>query len=88
MTANQERNEIVLALAGRGYSYGEIAQELGISRHAVAGVMYRTRDDHCPRGERDGLTDDERALVQALLTPHDQRTPEQYDLVQAAGAAA
>lgn len=81
------RNQKILAMNADGKSYGEIARDLGISRNAVAGVLYRKSEHHCPRGSAK-LSDSELGLVQALLTPREQRTPEQYDLIQASGASA
>jgi hypothetical protein len=43
---NQERNQRVLQLISEGKSYGQAADEVGISRSAVAGIVHRSKPEN------------------------------------------
>jgi hypothetical protein len=50
MSEEQERGARIIALYDSGHRYTEIAQIVGTTKNAVAGILYRTRQ-HPPRPE-------------------------------------
>lgn len=48
---NPHRDEIV-SLRGQGFTFGQIAERLGLSRGAVSGVVYRAASPTPPRQPR------------------------------------